>query len=87
MDYQEYLGWVNYLYNNPVGWKDDLRTFKLMQAFGVKSKAEEMFSSLARMAEIERDQKNIGQSLVQSNAFTRMLSSAKEVPAFLKGLS
>jgi len=47
MPYEELLGWTNYFAKRPVGWRDDERTYRLLQAQGVKEKGEKLFSSLA----------------------------------------
>ena len=47
MPYEEYLKWGLYLKRYPIGWREDERTFKLLQASGVKAKAEQLFVSLA----------------------------------------
>jgi hypothetical protein len=44
--YEELLGWVSYFDARPPGWKEDDRTFKLMQAWGVKEQPEKVFPSL-----------------------------------------
>jgi hypothetical protein len=46
MTYEELLGWLSYFERRPPDWRDDERTFKLLQAQGVKAKATEVFSSL-----------------------------------------
>jgi hypothetical protein len=47
MPYEEFLGWVAYFEKRPVGWRDDDRTFKLLQVQGVKEPPQKIFSSLA----------------------------------------
>lgn len=47
MPYDEFLKWFAFFENRPVGWREDDRTFKLLQAQGVKAKACEVFASLA----------------------------------------
>lgn len=46
MPYEEYLGWIDYFDRHPVGWREDSRTFKLLQAQGVKAKPAEVFPTL-----------------------------------------
>jgi len=46
MPYEELLGWAAYFERRPVDWRDDDRTFKLLQVQGVKAKAMEIFPSL-----------------------------------------
>lgn len=44
--YDDFQKWFAYLEQRPVGWRDDDRTFKLLQAQGVKEKADKVFPSL-----------------------------------------
>jgi len=53
MDYYEFLGWMNYFDRRPVGWREDSRTYKLLQAQGVKEKPWNLFESLASMKQAE----------------------------------
>ena len=46
MPYEELQGWVSYFEQRPVGWRDDDRTAKLLQAQGVKEKPWKLFSTL-----------------------------------------
>jgi hypothetical protein len=46
MPYEELLGWINYFERRPVGWREDDRSAKLLQAWGTKAKPWELFSSL-----------------------------------------
>lgn len=46
MPYEEFLGWLSYFEQRPNGWQDDDRTYKLLQAQGVKEKAWNIFPSL-----------------------------------------
>ena len=49
MPYDEYVGWFAYLEARPIGWREDDRTYKLMQAQGLKEKPENIFHSLAQV--------------------------------------
>lgn len=46
MPYEELLGWIAYFERRPIGWRDDDRAHKLLQAQGVKAKAVDVFPSL-----------------------------------------
>jgi len=46
MPYEELLGWMSYFEMRPVDWRDDDRTYKLLQVQGVKEKAVNIFPSL-----------------------------------------
>lgn len=47
LPYTEILGWVDYFNRRPVGWREDDRTYKLLQAQGTKASPSALFSSLA----------------------------------------
>lgn len=49
MPYDEFIKWSIYFSKRPIGWREDDRTMKLLQAQGVKAKPTEIFSSLAVM--------------------------------------
>ena len=46
MSYTEFLGWQDYLSRRPIGWRDDDRAAKIVQAQGVKEKATDLFPAL-----------------------------------------
>lgn len=47
MPYDEFLGWCEYFKKRPPGYKEDYRSFMIMQSFGaIKVKPEEIFPSL-----------------------------------------
>ena len=46
MPYDELLGWVCYFERRPVSWRDDLRTYHVLRAWGDKRKPEQVFPSL-----------------------------------------
>ena len=50
MPYDEMLGWADYFEKRPVGWREDDRTMKLLQAQGVKAAPNKVFASLAKLA-------------------------------------
>lgn len=54
MAYDDYQGWLAYFQKRPPGWREDLRTFRIMQAFGTSAKAHEVFHSLQLMQEADR---------------------------------
>jgi len=51
MPYTEFQGWLEYFERRPVGWRDDLRAAKLMQAQGIEEKPENLFESLKQLNE------------------------------------
>lgn len=46
MTYDEFLGWMDYFSRRPVGWREDDRTFKILQSWGCKEKPYRIFPSL-----------------------------------------
>jgi hypothetical protein len=78
MPYEEFLGWMNYFERRPVGWRDDDRAAKIIQAQGVKEKPWNLFSSLYAVykgvSSGPADSLNV-KSLKGSSLFSRMLSS------------
>jgi hypothetical protein len=49
MSYEELIGWFAYFEQRPIGWREDDRTSKLLQAQGVKEKAWKLFPSLDKI--------------------------------------
>lgn len=78
MDYTEYLGWLEYFDQVPIGWRDDLRFFKVMRTIGTKGEPGQMFESLAKIGR-NREQLPDGElsvkSLRGSVMFSRMLGA------------
>jgi len=46
MSYEEFQGWNFFLEKRPIGWREDLRTYFVLQAIGVKEKPWKIFNSL-----------------------------------------
>jgi len=51
MTYVELLKWISYFKARPIGWREDQRTFLLLQAAGFKGKPESIFQSLKQIKE------------------------------------
>ncbi len=49
MPYEELLDWFEYFDRRPIGWREDDRTSKLLQAQGVKEKPYVLFPSLKKI--------------------------------------
>lgn len=49
MPHDELLGWYAYLERRPLGWREDDRAAKQIQAAGVKEKVWNLFPSLDRI--------------------------------------
>lgn len=73
MPYDELLGWLEYLERRPVDWRNDDRTFKLLQAQGFKGKPESVFTSLAKIYKPPTNDPLKG--LTGSTLFHKMLSA------------
>lgn len=78
LTYDELLGWFNYFDRRPIGWRDDDRTYKLLQVQGVKQKPGELFASLnsiyASMSRVNEDGTNIS-SLKGSMLLQKMMTA------------
>lgn len=80
MPYEEYLKWSLYLSRRPVGWREDDRTMKLLQAQGVKAKPSEIFESLKIMSTPVVEDTNVekpNMSSLKNSALFLQLMSAK----------
>jgi hypothetical protein len=73
MPYDEFIKWMAYFDDRPVGWRDDDRAHKLMAAWGMKAKPEEVFMSLARIKEADnrRIKKEHAENELNLNNFKR----------------
>ncbi len=61
MPYEELQGWLSYFERRPVDWRNDDRTFKLLQAQGVKEKPWSIFPSLNAIYNIKSTSSKDGQ--------------------------
>ena len=83
MPYDEFLGWISYFEHRPIGWRDDLRTMKILQSNGVKAKPEALFESIARIKQAEDARTNqftkkgqvSSSNLMRSALFSKMLAA------------
>lgn len=79
MPYDEFVKWFKYFEHRPVGWREDDRTMKLLQAQGVKAKPTAVFASLAKMEESTHQAAEDGKisfdNLKRSAFFSKMLSA------------
>lgn len=54
--HEEFSGWINFFERQPVGWREDLRTYYVMSSMaGSKKKPEEIFPSLQQIKDAEAD--------------------------------
>jgi hypothetical protein len=51
MPQEELIKWGQYFRKRPVGWREDQRTFLLLQAAGFKGKPEDVFVTLKQLKE------------------------------------
>lgn len=88
MEYEELLKWCNYFEQRPIGWREDLRFLKVLQAAGVKESPERLFASIAQMKQNSEEEKkeNAGkvdmQNLRRSALFSKLLSATGGVNLF-----
>ena len=81
MPYTEYLQWMAFFEMRPVGWREDSRFMKILQAIGIKETPTKVFHSLAQMAKAEKSYNQIAdgqismQSLKGSSLFSKLLSA------------
>jgi hypothetical protein len=81
MPYDELLDWIAYFEQRPVEWRDDDRTFKLLQVQGVKGKPQAYFSSLEAIYGVASN-RNVGEikdgkSLVENIKNSNLLNFFK----------
>jgi len=55
MPYTEFVKWVEYFKQRPIGWRDDQRTYMLLRTQGVKESAENVFPTLRLIKSNEVD--------------------------------
>ena len=77
MEYDDYINWILFFNARPIGWREDDRTMKLLQAQGVEARPEAVFPSLATMkADVVEEQQAPGMvsgaSLRGSGLFARL---------------
>lgn len=75
MTYEELLGWHNYFERRPVGWQEDDRTMKLLQAQGVKEKPWSIFPSLDKIYNKPKSDEFDPASFKASLLFNKMLGA------------
>lgn len=78
MPYDEMVNWFLYFKQRPVGWQDDQRTYMLLQAQGVKEKAERLFPSIAAVKKAYNERDNLSNSLVSSGLLQKLQNVAKK---------
>jgi len=73
MPYTELLQWLAYLKKRPMGWREDQRTYLMLQALGYKGKPEDLFVTLKQLKEgIPQEKKSLPKGI-----FLDMMMNAK----------
>lgn len=80
MTYEEFIKWNMFFDRRPIGWREDDRTAKLLQAQGVKAKPTEIFPSLKQLYQSRSDMVGRAgfiskQNLKGSALFSRLLTA------------
>jgi hypothetical protein len=77
MPYEELLGWLEYFERRPIEWRSDDRTYKLLQAQGVKEKPGALFSSLRTIYNQPKsaDSGKINNAFKESLLYQKLLNS------------
>ena len=75
MPYDELVRWYAYFEKRPIGWREDDRAAKQIQAAGVKEKVWNLFPSLDRIYNAGKFTDNPTDTLKSSFLFHKMLSA------------
>jgi len=77
MTYEEFVGWLAFFDKRPVGWREDLRSFYIMQAFGgdAKTKPYDIFPSLKPIFVEEKASSKLIKSLKKSPFLGKMIGA------------
>ena len=79
MPYDEFVSWQRYFEMRPVGWRDDDRTYKLLQVQGVKEKPHNIFNSLKAIYNSEKAVNDEGTDMnsIKGSVLFQKMSMAK----------
>jgi len=80
MPHDELLGWIAYFEDKPFGWREDSRTFKLLQAQGVKAQPGELFPSLVPIYNPKKEPEKkdaVDTSSLKNSVFFQLMTQAK----------
>ena len=81
MSYAEFVRWISYFEQRPIGWREDLRAHKLLQAQGVKEKPEAIFSTIQQMKRFEERAKDKAPGKIDTNNLKRSVMFNKMLGA------
>jgi hypothetical protein len=74
MPYTELLKWCSYFKKRPIGWREDQRTFLMLQAQGFKGKPEDVFATLKQM----KDNTPVELSALPKGKFLEMMMKSSD---------
>jgi hypothetical protein len=89
MPHDEYLKWFAYFNKRPLGWREDQRIYRILQAMGIKAKPDAIFETLAQLKTAhdeailanQTDMRNFKRSVL----FKALSQGNGFVPDFMKG--
>ena len=85
MPYEEMLKWASFLESNPIGWREDMRFYKIMKCIGIKAKPEEVFESLKIKKTADKNEKGFSiTNFKQSALFSFITKAGGELPPILE---
>ena len=81
MPYEELLGWMSYFDERPVGWREDLATYRFLQSQGTKEAPEKIFPSLVPIFNKNKTG-DMSQKLQGSMMLSKMMGAkgGKQIP-------
>lgn len=77
MPFEEFQQWQEYFERRPVGWRDDDRVSKLLQAQGVKESPLKIFPSLAAIFKKPTKKEGFDAATIPNSSFFGMMKGAK----------
>ena len=81
MPYDELLGWFQYFSKRPIGWREDNRAYRIMQAFGTKEPPDKIFESFAKIKAVKDaipEEVQLAQNLKNSGMLARLMGIASK---------
>lgn len=73
MPYEEFVKWHLYFDQRPIGWREDERTYKLLQIQGLKDKPERVFHSLLKIRQGTESKEKKGNALLTNMQGSAMM--------------
>lgn len=75
MPYTELLQWMSFFKNRPSGYRDDMRTYMLLKAQGIKANAEDLFPSIRAVKIYDEARQHATRAVPKGLFLEKMLSS------------